>query len=74
MSNWGCGWGAPRRHGTPRSGMTEGSVEGRIMFEVEGRPVRRHRTARSGMMESGDTRKGFGLGDSWEIVRARTKA
>jgi hypothetical protein len=44
--------------------MTEDSIEGRIMFEGEGRPVRRYRTARSGMMESGDTRKGSGLGDS----------
>jgi hypothetical protein len=44
--------------------MTEDSIEGRIMSEGEGRPVRRYRTARSGMMESRDTRKGCGLGDS----------
>lgn len=54
--------------------MIEGSIEGEIMLEVKGRPVRRHRTVRSGMIKSGDIRKRFGTGDSWEIVRAYTKA
>ena len=48
--------------------MTEGSIEGRVMLEGEGSPVRRHRTPRSGMTEKKDGRKEFGY-DRVRVVR-----